>query len=350
MKKAISIFIVSFVIIVGALFVWNYQEHLNLNLASEDAEGDGKALKVLTYSGFLKSWGPGPELALEFEKKYKTKIHWIEVSNAGMIIENLQNRDAQEQPDVVLGLDLLSLKEARQLFKWKKLKATATYANELPKGVIYPEFAPIDWAPLTFIFRRTELPTPLRLDDLLKEGYANALALQDPRTSSTGLYFLIWVLSIKGEEQGFDFLKNLKPSIRIISPTWSASYSLFQNNQAPMVFSFFTSTIYHYVKEDDTRYQPVYFDDPHVYTVEYAAVPETCENCKMADKFVQFLLTADSQKKIMEKNYMLPVVPGVRKGTPFDFPKTIQLVEEKKYEEILEKKQDYLERWKKLNL
>lgn len=310
-----------------------------------------KSLKVLTYSGFLKSWGPGPEIAAEFEKKYHTKIKWIEVSNAGMILENLQHLEAQEMPDVVLGLDLLSLKEARTSLKWRKIKTPMSgFTSELPSSLRFPEFVPIDWAPLTFIFRRTELPTPIRLDDLLKDSYANTLALQDPRTSATGLYFLIWVLAVKGEEAGFDFLKNLKPSIRIISPSWSASYSLFQNNQAPMVFSFFTSTIYHYVNENDSRYQPVYFDDPHVYSVEYAAIPETAENHKRAEEFVQFLVTPVMQKLIMEKNYMLPVVPGVRKGTPFDFPKAVQLIKQDTYEKILEKKEEHLERWKKLNL
>jgi thiamine transport system substrate-binding protein len=346
MKKNLSLFLIIFLVIVASLFIWNQQYHLKL-IGMENEQD----LKVLTYSGFLKSWGPGPQIAAEFEKKYHTKIKWIEVSNAGMILENLQHLDEKDMPDVVLGLDLLSLKEARSSIKWKKVKKSiGGFTSELPAGLRFPDFVPLDWAPLTFIFRRGKLPTPTHLDDLLKESYANALALQDPRTSSTGLYFLIWVLAVKGEDAGFEFLKNLKPSIRIISPSWSTAYSLFRNNQAPMVFSFFTSTIYHYVNENDSRYQPVYFDDPHIYSVEYAGVPEACTNCERAEEFVQFMTTAPMQKLIMEKNYMLPVVQSVRKDTPFDFPKPVKLITKESYEKILEKKDEYLERWKKLNL
>jgi thiamine transport system substrate-binding protein len=225
-----------------------------------------------------------------------------------------------------------------------------SFVGELPRGAIYPDFAPFDWAPMTFIFRRGELKTPLHLDDLLKSDYANSLALQDPHSSSTGLYFLIWILAQKGEAAGLKYLKALKPSIRIISPSWSASYSLFQNNQAPMVFSYFTSSIYHYVNENDNRYQPVYFDDPHIYSVEYMGIPQSCVNCKTAQAFVKHVLSAESQKTIMEKNYMLPAVRGVKRGTPFDFPKSIKLIDPKHYEDLLGKKDEILKAWSELQL
>jgi len=346
MKKTLLIFFAAFVVIVGALVFYVLQD-----TTTAVASDRSKTLRVLAYSGFLKSWGPGQDLSKAFETKYGVHIEWIEVNNAGMILENLRGRKLADMPDVVVGLDLLSLPEARQMMGWMPVDTSGiSFIGELPRGAVYKDFAPFDWAPMTFIFRRGELKTPAHLDDLLRPDYANSLALQDPNSSSTGLYFLIWVLSVKGEEAGFKYLSALKPSIRIISPSWSSSYSLFQNGQAPMVFSFFTSTIYHYINEKDYRYQPVYFDDPQIYSVEYAGVPQSCVNCELAKKFVRHVLGVDSQKILMQKNYMLPVLGGVKKGTPFDFPKTIKLIDPRHYDDLLQKKDEILKKWTDLHL
>ena len=48
---------------------------------------------------------------------------------------------------------------------------------------------------------------------------------------------------------------------------------------------------------------------------------------KNAEDFVKYLLSSSSQKIIMEKNFMLPVIEGVKKNTPFDFPKNIRLID-----------------------
>lgn len=307
-------------------------------------------LKIMSYSTFIKSWGPGPEIVTAFEEKFHVRVQWQDIGNSGLLLHNLQSRE-KDSPDVVVGIDFLSLLEARKSLQWKTISADdVNWSKDFPRDLIFKDFLPFDWSPMTFIFRRGQINTPRSLNDLIAKEYANSIAIQDPTTSTSGLYFLIWVLSVYGEEQGYKFLQSLKPAIRLVAPSWSASYSLFQNNQVPMVFSFFTSTIYHYVNEGDYRYQPVYFDEPHIYSVEYIGVPESCKQCELAEKFVQFLLTEFSQKKIMEKNFMLPVVGGVKEKTPFDFPKSIKLISPNEYIKFIEKKQDLVKEWKELNL
>lgn len=347
MYKSLYFYIATFVIIVIVLSLLS----LNSSLFTAQKANPEKTIQVLTYSTFLKSWGPGKAIAEEFYERTGIKVKWIEVNNAGMILENLSRRQESELPDVVVGIDLLSLGDFKKVLSWRELRGQkAEFVKDLPQEIYSKEFAPYNWSPMTFIFKRSELPLPRVIDDLLKEDYANSLALQDPRTSSTGLYFLIWMLALKGEDEGFNFLRKLKPSVRIVAPSWSAAYSLFQNNQVPMVFSFFTSTIYHYVNESDYRYQPVYFDDPHIYSVEFAGVPEKCKNCSGAKQFVEFINSKFAQKHIMEKNYMLPVIKGVKDKTPFDFPKTINLIAPNRYRELIDKKDEILQNWESLNL
>lgn len=157
-------------------------------------------------------------------------------------------------------------------------------------------------------------------------------------------------MSVKGEEKGFEYIKSLKNSIRVVSPSWSASYGLFKNNLVPMVFTFFTSPIYHHLNEKDFSYQPIYFDEPLIYNVEYAAVPATCVSCEDAQMWVEFLLRMSSQRTIMEKNYMLPVVEGVRRGTAFDFSKNIQLIKSNSFLKTIDNKDKILKQWNTIGI
>ena len=39
--------------------------------------------------------------------------------------------------------------------------------------------------------------------------------------------------------------------------------------------------------------------------------------CELSEKFVNLMLSAEGQKVLMEKNYMMPVLKGIKEGTPF---------------------------------
>lgn len=345
--SSLYFYFILFIVILVSLSVLVLSFYKQNNLSQEN----NKTIVVLTYSTFLKEWGPGPIISEEFTKQTGIRIKWLEVSNAGMLVENLSHRRPEELPDVVLGMDFLTLADFRAQQKWRNHDIVVTNkTKDLPLEVFEPDFIPYNWSPMTFIFKRSKVQIPRRIDDLLADKYSNSLALQDPRTSSTGLYFLIWVLSLKGEAEGFNYLRQLKSSIRVVSPSWSAAYSLFQNNQVPMVFSFFTSTIYHYKNESDYTYQPVYFEDPHIYSIEYAGILQNCQACDEAKQFLKFLVSPVAQKTIMEKNYMLPVIDGIKNKTEFDFPEPIRLIEPKTYKEILKNKEKYIEQWESLNL
>jgi thiamine transport system substrate-binding protein len=72
------------------------------------------------------------------------------------------------------------------------------------------------------------------------------------------------------------------------------------------------------VEEKDSNFQSIEFAEGHPIQVEFAAIPETCRNCEAAKKFISFLMSAQAQKIVMSKNYMLPVNKTVQEGTAFD--------------------------------
>jgi thiamine transport system substrate-binding protein len=76
-------------------------------------------------------------------------------------------------------------------------------------------FVPYDWGVLSFVARKSSgISMTLSLDDLMQTQFASKIALQDPRTSSVGLQFLMWVLKVKGEEEGFEYIKKMMKQVQ----------------------------------------------------------------------------------------------------------------------------------------
>lgn len=255
-----------------------------------------KTLKVLTYSAFLNTWGPGPEIAQKFLSATGVHVEFINGGEAGLLLKKLSLFDA----DVVLGLDQFAIAHRDSNIEFK----TA--------------FVPIDWSPMTFIYRKSEVSPPKNLDDLLDSRFEKKIAISDPRTSTPGLQFLLWVLKVKGREQGFAFLKKLKKNIVFVGSNWSASYGHFKKHQSQLVFSYVTSPVYHWTEEKNLDYQAAILKESLVSQIEYAVVPKGSKNFVQSEKFIQFLRTDEIQKLIMQKNFMLPIRSEVTKDTPFE--------------------------------
>lgn len=320
-------------------------------LAFNEVQDDEKAsLRIVTYSSFIQEWGAGPQIAELFSKETGIQIHWINAGNAGLLIERLKFKRDADQPDMVIGFDQFSIHEARKSFSWLDLHEYSDNLkdNLLPKGARFFDFLAYDWGPMTFVFREGQMPIPKSLEDLTRPEYKNTIVLQDPRISSPGLQFLFWVIAEMGEEKGFEFLKNLKPSIKSISPSWSSGYSIFKMQQPAMVFSYFTSPAFHSIEEKDEHYRAATFSNSHPVQVEYAAIPDFCVNCENAKQFAQFLLRDDIQKILMAKNYMYPVSGNALRDGYIKPPETVTYRDPIESLALIQKKKELINQWKKV--
>ena len=78
----------------------------------------------------------------------------------------------------------------------------------------------------------------------------------DPRSSSPGFQFLVWIINQFGEETLYQFIKKAY----LISPSWSTAYGLFTKKQTHAAFSYLTSLAYHWIEENNTDFQIMNFD------------------------------------------------------------------------------------------
>lgn len=293
----------------------------------------GPRLRILAYSSFVSSWGPGPQLVELFESREKVRVELVQADDAGVMLAKLEHFPS----DLVIGLDQFGRHMAEfkprpsqgQAFAWREIANDVT--ELVPKEFRDSRFIAFDWAPIGFVYREGELKTvPRSLADLRRPEFERGLLLQDPRSSSPGLQFLFWVMASFGERDGFQFLRELKANVFSVTSSWSQAYGLFTRGEAPLVLSYATSPIYHALEEKDDRYRFAWFDEAqeakspsdtsarvssanspgdafHPIQIEYAAIPANCRACEVAEKFLQLMLSDEGQSLIMRHNWMLPV-------------------------------------------
>lgn len=289
-------------------------------------------LFVYAYSSFTSSFGVGPHIIKNFENKCSCKVVLVNAGDAGSLINRIKIEGKKTKADVVLGVD--------GAFKYKLQKDLGWQVT--------PE--PFNKSPLAFVYNAEETKNaPTDLDDLLKPDWKNQIIIPDPRLSTAGLGFLLWVIQEKGERGAWDYLKKLKQNIKMISPSWDLAYGMFKKNQTKLVLSYWTSPAYHIQEEGKENIKAAAFNRGQYEQVEYMAINPHTKHKQLAQQFIEEMQSDESQKLLMEKNYMysyknnFPLTPAFKKlGNP---KVIIKSIEDEKIKNNLDM---WLKRWREI--
>ncbi len=280
---------------------------------------EAKVLKVYTYDSFTSEWGPGPKVETAFEAICGCDLQWVATEDAVSILSRLKLEGDKTEADVALGLDMNLIERAR---------ATGLFTNhnqdtsklELPNTWADQDFLPFDYGHFAFIYDETKLANPPKsLEELVSGSNDFSIILQDPRTSTPGLGFLLWMKSVYGDKAGAAWEKLSK---RIVTTTkgWSEAYGMFLEGEADMVLSYTTSPAYHMEAEGVHKYKAAPFSEGHYGQIEVAAKLKNSKHPELADQFMNFLISNEFQEIIPTNNWMHPVVTPTS-GLPTSFAK-----------------------------
>ncbi len=264
-----------------------------------------ETLTVYTYESFISEWGPGAKIKDSFEKTCDCTLEWVGLGDGVATLNRLKLEGAKTKADIVLGLDTNLTAEAVATGLFGKHGVDKTLAKT-PEAWSDDYFMPYDYAPFAVVYDTEKMPVPPKsLDELVNGDPAQKIVLEDPRSSTPGLGFLLWMKSVYGDKAA-GMWKRLQPRILTITPGWNEAYSLFTKGEAPMVLSYTTSPAYHMIAENTSRYQAASFSEGHYLQIEVAGLIEASPEKALAQKFLAFMMTPQFQDIIPSNNWMLP--------------------------------------------
>lgn len=296
-----------------------------------------KTLTVLTHDSFSVS----EELVTAFESANNVKIAFIQGGDTGSALNRLIltsiNSDAPEA-DVFYGLDNTFLSRAleQELFDPYAPQALADIPAEFKLDQTN-NVVPIDYGDVCINydkawFANQGLALPASLEDLTKPEYAGLLAVENPATSSPGLAFMFATIAEFGEDGWLNWWKAMKDNQVVVVSDWeTAYYTNFSGSSGkgpqPMVVSYASSPAAEliYAETELTESPTASLVEPGMCwrQVEFAGILKNTSNRKLAEKFVDFLLSPEFQEDVPMQMFVFPVLPAAK--LPEDFVKASQI-------------------------
>ncbi len=321
-------------------------------------------LRITAYDSLLTKKGALALILPDFEKECGCRVRAMASGDAAHMVSRMELDAKRGKPSVHVGVgvDLVLWDRVKNLAEpwgtWKP-KGWAGLDPELwgkDKDFLPKDFLPVDqgvfaWIADTQALNKKKLEIPHSILDVLKPEWKRNLILEDPRTSSPGLSFLLYTNKILKGREWEKYWREFMSQWLTLAPGWDAGYGLFLKGEAPLVWSYVTSQAYHREHGDsDKRYQAVILDEGNPVQIEGAwivkgAIQNEAERAA-ARLFLEFLIRPEIQARIAHANWMMPVVKGVLLPDSFrDLPKLKTRILLKS---ISQQVSEILDRWNKI--
>ncbi|MCC8364802.1 thiamine ABC transporter substrate binding subunit [Xenorhabdus sp. PB61.4] len=276
-------------------------------------------LTVYTYDSFASEWGAGPAIKKIFESECDCELKLVALEDGVSLLNRIRMEGKKTQADIVLGLDNNLIQSAQQTGLFTPVSIDTTKLK-LPFTWNNSTFIPYDYGYFAFIYNKNTLPNPPKsMAELINSHQNWKIIYQDPRTSTPGLGFLLWIQELYGDKAAQEW-QNIAKKTLTVTKGWSEAYGLFLKGEGDMVLSYTTSPGYHIMSEKKDNYAAAIFDEGHYLQVEVAAQLASSKQPELAQKFMQFMLSPAFQQVLPTTQWMYPVtdipLPEVFKQLP----------------------------------
>ncbi|HCM1063106.1 TPA: thiamine ABC transporter substrate binding subunit [Vibrio parahaemolyticus] len=275
-------------------------------ITSTSAFAAENTLTIYTYDSFAADWGPGPKIEQAFEAKCGCDVNFVALDDGVSILNRLRLEGGNSKADIVLGLDNNLMAEAKKTGLLTEHNVD-TANTVLPNGWSDTTFVPYDYGYFAFVYNKEKLANPPKsMKELVETRDDLKVIYQDPRTSTPGQGLMLWMKSIYGDDVTQAWQKLASKTVTV-TKGWSEAYSMFLNGESDLVLSYTTSPAYHLIAENDSKFATANFAEGHYMQVEVAAKVKGSKNSKLADQFMNFILSDEFQSAMPTGNWMYPV-------------------------------------------
>lgn len=263
-------------------------------------------LVVYTYDSMVS--GLGKVVSEVFEEIYGVKVKMVSFGDAGKTLARLILEGEKTKADVILGLDqtlLLKAKKAGILEPYRPLNYGKIRKDLLPKDFCA---TPFDYGSIAIVYNTEAVENPPKsLKDLLDPRFRRRIVVEDPRTSSTGLSFLLWTIAAFGD--GYrDYWRKLSRNLLTVTAGWDEAFEMLEKGEADMMVSYLTDGAYSYYYYKSAKFLPTVMEEGMFVQVEYVGVVKYSKQKELAKRFVEVMLSDTVQKAIPLNQWMFPVV------------------------------------------
>lgn len=259
----------------------------------------------------------------EFEAKYNITVNYVRMS-AGEALARLQAEKDNPQFDIWWGGPIDSFVAAREagvleaydspnnknLLDQKLYKDAENYWSGIYVGSL--GFATNkDW-----LAEHPEAKAPESWDDLLKPEFKGQIMVAHPSTSGTSYTAIATVLQLKGEEAGWEYLKQYAGQIAQYTKSGAAPAKFVGQGEAAVAIVF----SHDIVNEIDNNKMPLVLTFPKDgtgYEIGGMALIKGAQHPQAAKLWFDWALTAEAQSLGPKyKAYQAPTVSGVELSHP----------------------------------
>ncbi|ARC53268.1 thiamine ABC transporter substrate-binding protein [Candidatus Riesia pediculischaeffi] len=290
-------------------------------------------LKIYSCNLFLSNLGIGKLVKSEFEKRYDCKLSFLPFRDEQALLNILKRKEKKFYADIVLGIDSNRVGSFRikDLFIENRLK---NVQFKLPLEEYNKFLIPYNYGYLSFIYdNRKVKKVPNSFDELISEENSWKIIYQDPRTSSSGLGLLFWIKKIYGDGSS-KFWKRVAKKTVTVTKGWGESYKLFLKGEGDFLLSY-SSSPGHFLIKKNYNYSSAMFKEGHYLQTELVGILSQSRNIRLAEKFIEFILSPKLQRMLSIYNWMYPSIdtelpevynsiPEPKKILQFDIQETDQ--------------------------
>ncbi|HVN16487.1 MAG TPA: thiamine ABC transporter substrate-binding protein [Anaerolineales bacterium] len=279
-------------------------------------------LTVMTHDSFAAS----KDVIAAFEKANNATVTFLPSGDAGAALNKAILSKSAPLADVFYGVDNTFLSRALAAGIYQSYDSPAL-KNIPAQFQLDPthQALPVDQSYVCVVYDKAyfashSLAVPQTLEDLAKPDYKGLLVMENPATSSPGLVFLFATIKHFGDSNYLDYWKELRQNGLVVVDGWeTAYYTNFSGSSGkgpqPLVISYATDPAAEVMNAStplsDAPVGVLSGPDTCFRQIEFVGILKGTKQLALAQKFVDFMLSAQFQSDVPGQMYVYPVLPNL---------------------------------------
>ncbi len=279
-----------------------------------------RALTVMTHDSFAIS----DTLAAQFEAENNVTLRFLASGDAGEAVNKAVLAAGNPLADVFYGVDNTFLSRALQAEIFEAYDSPLL--DQIPDAFeLDPTHnaLPVDYGDVCLNYDRAYfadrgLEPPASLEGLLDPEYQGLLVVENPATSSPGLAFLLATIGHFGEDGYLGFWQGLRENDVLVVNDWETAYRTeFSGSEGhgprPIVVSYGSSPPFEVMFSPEPLAEAptaaIVSDGSCFRQIEFVGILRGTENRRLAEAWIDFMLSVPFQEDMPLQMYVFPVNP-----------------------------------------